>query len=268
MMKKRIIKWFKIIAVLYIVIGVILYFIQEKLLFHPVQLPRSYQYQFNVPFKEMDIAINKHDTLNLVQFYPDKGPRKGVVLYFHGNKENVNNYAMYADNFTRSGYEVWIEDYPGFGKSTGERTEKNLNLQAWELYKMAMAKYAADSIIIYGKSFGTGIAAYVASNARCRRLILETPYYSIPDLFNCYAPIYPVELASHYKFRINQYLPDVKDPITIFHGTNDWIIPYRCAAKLKKYLKPTDEFVSIEEGSHNTLNDYPLFHQKLDSLLR
>jgi hypothetical protein len=33
-------------------------------------------------------------------------------------------------------------------------------------------------------------------------------------------------------------------------------------------MKPTDEFITIENGTHNNLNDFPLFHQKLDSLLK
>ncbi|MEP6676691.1 MAG: alpha/beta fold hydrolase [Ferruginibacter sp.] len=267
-MKKRIFKWIKILAVAYFGIGITFYLLQEKLLFHPVKLERSYHYRFDVPFKEIDIAINKTDTLNMVQFFPKDSLRKGVVLYFHGNMENINHYQKFAANFTSQGYEVWMEDYPGFGKSIGERSEKNMNLQAWQVYEMANAKYKSDSIIIYGKSLGTGVASYVASNANCKRLILETPYYSIPALFNSFAPVYPVDWASHYKFRINEYLPDVKSPISIFHGNNDWIIPYRCAAKLKQFLKPADEFITIDGGSHNNLNDYPLFHQKLDSLLK
>jgi uncharacterized protein len=33
-------------------------------------------------------------------------------------------------------------------------------------------------------------------------------------------------------------------------------------------LKPADEVVTIDHGSHNNLNDFPVFQQKLDSLLR
>ena len=56
-------------------------------------------------------------------------------------------------------------------------------------------------------------------------------------------------------------------PITIFHGTDDGVIPYRCAKKLKEVLKSSDEFITIEKGLHNNLTDFPLYHQKLDSLL-
>jgi len=60
----------------------------------------------------------------------------------------------------------------------------------------------------------------------------------------------------------------VQCPVSIFHGTDDGVIPYRCTAGLKKKLKPGDEFITIEEGTHQNLADYPLYRQKLDSLLR
>ncbi|MEP7142074.1 MAG: alpha/beta fold hydrolase [Ferruginibacter sp.] len=267
-MNKKLLRWIKIIVLLYCVIGIALYYLQNFFLFHPIILARSYQYKFDSPFAEVDIPINNTDTLNMVQFFPPGKERRGVVIYFHGNKENINRYAKFASNFTGHGCEVWMEDYPGFGKSVGERNEKILYQQAEQVYKMAAAKYKKDSIIIYGKSFGTGIASYLASVYGCKQLILESPYYSIPDLFGCYAFIYPTTRMSDYKIPTNEYLQEVKAPITIFHGTDDWVIPYHCAAKLKTVLKPADQFVTIEKGSHHNLNGFPLFHQKLDSLLQ
>ena len=267
MKRKIIFRWLKVIIILYSAIGIALYYLQEKFLFHPEELSAAYVYHFNVPFEEINIPFNKTDTINMVKFFPKDTVRRGVVLYFHGNKQNIERYAKFAVNFTSLGYEVWMEDYPGFGKSVGDRTEKKLYEEAAQLQKMALSKYGKDSIILYGKSFGTGIAAYVASVTNCKRLILETPYYSIPSLFSCYAPIYPTTAMANYKIPVNEYLQDVKYPITIFHGTDDGVIPYRCAAKLKAVLKPTDEFITIEKGTHHNLNDFKLFHQKLDSLL-
>lgn len=260
-------RWIKITVLLYASIGIALYYLQEKFLFHPVALPRDYQYHFDTPFKETDIAVNSTDTINVVQFFPTDSPRKGIVVYFHGNKENIGRYAKFATNFTKHGYEVLMEDYPGFGKSVGQRNEKILYQQAQQVYKMALSKYHADSIIIYGKSFGTGIASYIAATNNCNQLILETPYYSIPSLFSCYAPIYPTNRMAWYKLPTNEYLQDLKKPIAIFHGTDDGVIPYRCAKKLKAVLKPTDMFITIKGGTHHDLNNFELYHHVLDSLL-
>ena len=267
-MKKKILRWTKIFVLFYCIVGIALYYLQDYFLFHPTVLPRNYQYHFNVPFSEVEIPFNKTDTLNMVKFTPVDSVRKGVVIYFHGNRENINRFAKFSTNFTKLGYEVWMADYPGYGKSVGNRTEKILYQQSIQLYKMASSKYAKDSIVIYGKSFGTGIAAYLAAEYECKQLILETPYYSIPDLLGAYTLIYPIQRMSKYKIPTYQYLEDIKVPITIFHGTDDWVIPYSCAEKLKEVLKTTDQFVTIEKGSHNDLNDFPLYHQKLDSLLK
>jgi uncharacterized protein len=256
----------KILVIVYCSAGIALYYLQEKLMFHPKPLAPDYRFKFNIPFKEVNIALNKNDNLNVVQFFTGDPIPRGVVLYFHGNRENVNRYAKYAVNFTSRGYQVWIADYPGYGKTTGRLTEENLYFQAKELYKLASSKFDKEHIIVYGKSLGSGIASYLASKKGCRWLILETPYPSIPDLLWTYAPFYPVNAMSRFKLPTAEYLKEVTIPVTIFHGNEDRTIPYSCATKLRQYLKPGDEFITINKGSHNNLNDFRLFQEKLDSI--
>ena len=265
--KRKLFRWVKVIVLLYSIIGIALFYLQDYILFKPETHTKDYVFKFNTPFRELSIPFNETDTMSMVQFFPTDSVRKGVVLYFHGNKQNIERYAKFAAAFTKNGYEVWMEDYPGYGKSTGVRTEQKILYQALQIHQMALAKYGADSIILYGKSFGTGVAAYVASQTNCKRLILETPYYSIPDVFAAYAFIYPTQRMITYKIPTNEYLQNVNYPITIFHGTNDWVIPYRRASKLKNVLKPTDEFITIEGGTHHNLATFDVYKRKLDSLL-
>lgn len=260
-------KWFKIITLFYIVIGIALYFLQDKLIFHPKKLPADYQYKFDIPFRQIDLTINEEKNLSIVQFTVPDSIRKGIVLYFHGNRENINRYAPYAKNFTRNNYEVWMMDYPGFGLSTGKRTENSLYEDALLFYKMAISKTAADSIIIYGKSIGTGIAAQLASVRDCKKLILETPYYSMDALARHYFFIYPVVPMTKYSLPTYEHFAYIKAPITIFHGTKDEVIPYKQAKRLST-KKTGTELITIQKGRHNNLTDFPLFQQKLDSLLR
>ena len=265
--RKKIIGWAKVVIIIYCSAGIVLYYLQEKLIFHPVPLPHDYIFNFDFPFREINIPLNATDTLNIVQFLPASGIDKGAVLYFHGNRGNINRYAKYAKNFTKNGYEVWMADYPGYGKTTGKLSEENLYKQAMEVYKLANSKFNKDSIIIFGKSLGSGIAAWLASKKSCKRLILETPYYSMTDLLSHYAPIYPTFAMAHFKLPTFEYLQEVKAPVTIFHGNDDGVIPYSNGYKLTKKFKPGDEFITIDKGGHNNLNDFSLFHQKLDSLL-
>ena len=260
-------RWVKIIVLIYALIGIALFYLQDFILFHPTVIERNVPYEFNFPFEEVDLALNENDTINMVKFFAKDSVKRGVVLYFHGNKGNINRFAKFVTNFTSKGYEVWVEDYPGYGKSVGSRSEKILYQQAEQIFTLAATKFAKDSIVIYGKSLGTGIAAYLAAVRGGRQLILETPYYSITSLFDRIVPFYPNGRMIKYKIPTYEYLQGLKIPVTIFHGTDDGVINYKNAAKLKPFLKPTDRFVTIDGGTHNTLNNYPLYHKVLDSLL-
>lgn len=265
---KKLKRWGIFVVLIYIAGGVVIYFLQDAILFHPVSLKRTHQYDFAVPHKDLSIALNKNDTLNLVQFFSTDTVTRGAVLYFHGNKKNISWYAKYPPWFTRHGYEVIMIDYPGFGKSTGKFNEQTLYDWSALVYQFARSRYGADSIIIYGKSMGTGIAAHLAFIKPCKRLILETPYYDFPSVIKQYLPIYPIDQMIHYKLPTNEYLPWIKAPVTIFQGTNDRIIRYSNANRLKELLKPADEFITIDGGSHNDLYEFEETIQKLDSLLK
>lgn len=251
---------------LYLAGGAALYLLQDKLLFHPEILPGNYKYKFDLPFEELQIPVNKKVNLSAVLF---KAPQpRGIVLYFHGNSQNISRYAKVMNNFTKNGYEVLIMDYRGFGKSTGRLSEAALYEDALIMYNVARARFEPQQIVIYGKSIGTCVATQLASVRDCKRLLLETPYYSITEVAFSKAPVYPVSWLLKYELPTHTYLPKVAAPVTIFHGTSDGTVPYSSGKKLEAFFKKGDEFITLKGGAHNNLNDYPLFHQKLDSLLQ
>src|SRR4030095_16065344 len=110
----------KVVVIAYFVCGIVLYFLQEKFLFHPQKLPADYVFSFQQPFKEINLPVSSEKNISIIQFTVPDSLRKGVVLYFHGNRRNIERYGSYAINFTRNKYEVWMIDYPGFGKTTGK----------------------------------------------------------------------------------------------------------------------------------------------------
>ncbi|MGN6419702.1 MAG: alpha/beta hydrolase [Pseudobacter sp.] len=268
MNRKKIIRWVKIILIVYAIIGIAIYSLQDYFMFRPVVVDKSHKYEFDIPYREVNLPYSSDVNINVIQFTTTDSVPKGVVLYFHGNRKNISWYAKNAPQFTRNGYEVWMLDYPGFGKSTGTLSEQKLYDWSLLLYKLARARYKPDSILLYGKSMGSGIAAQLGAIRDCRRLILETPYYSFPSILGSRLPMYPMDRMIKYKIPTWEYLQQVTAPVSIFHGTSDGVIPYRNAARLKPYLKQGDEFITVEDGSHNDLPSFPVYVQKMDSLLK
>ncbi|HTI89723.1 MAG TPA: alpha/beta fold hydrolase [Puia sp.] len=271
MFKKKLIRWAKVLILLYCIIGIAWYYGQEKLLFHPVAVDRKTAYTFHQPFTELNIPYDAASNLNVIQFHATDRPAdslpKGVVLYFHGNTGGTSTFAPASIDFTAKGYEVWMLDYPGFGKSTGAFSEKKLYEYALVYYKLARSRWSPGQIILYGRSMGTGIAAQLAAVRDCRRLILESPAYSLTSVARRYLFLYPVSSMLHYHFPTNEYLPAVTAPITIFQGDQDRTVPYSNASRLKPLLKKGDEFVTVQGAGHNDLRDQTPYREKLDSVL-
>ncbi|MGZ5135683.1 MAG: alpha/beta hydrolase, partial [Flavitalea sp.] len=138
--KNRIWFWVKIILIIYAGLGIALYYLQDKILFHPLALAKDHSWNFPYPFKEVNIPYSAESRMNLIQFTADSLP-KGVVLYFHGNKHNINRYAPVVPTFTKNGWEIWMLDYPGFGKSTGNLIEQTMYDWGLVFYKLARTKY-------------------------------------------------------------------------------------------------------------------------------
>jgi uncharacterized protein len=270
--KKIVWRWVKVCVLLYAVIGIAAYSLQERLIFHPTPVAPQAGYNFGgQPHTELNLLYDEETNLNVIEFQAVDRPKDslatGVVLYFHGNGHNVEFDGRQATDFTTRGYEVWMIDYPGYGKSTGARSEKKLYDYALVFYKLARSRWKPSQIILYGRSLGTGIAAELGSVRDCRRLILESPYYSMTSLSGYYLPFYPWSRMLHYHFPTYSYLPDITAPITIFEGTRDWKVPYGNAARLKPLLKSGDEFITVDGAAHDDLRAFPIFSAKLDSVL-
>lgn len=267
-MKQHKYLWLKLFLLCYALGGIILYYTQDKMLFHPEPVAAYQVYDFPKPYEEQFITYDSTTQFHLVKFPANTDSTKGVLLYFHGNRKNIGHYAKYAQLFTKHGYSVWMCDYPGFGKSTGQRTEVILYDEAEQVYKLARQQYDKQQIVIYGKSLGTGIASYLASKRDCKQLFLETPYYSITSLARQFAFIYPVGQLMTYKIPQAEYLKKVTAPITIVHGTNDWTTFYSNALRLKKSLKTGDQFITIRCGEHNGLTNSLQVQQAIQQALQ
>ncbi|HVG17199.1 MAG TPA: alpha/beta hydrolase [Chitinophagaceae bacterium] len=262
----KIVFFIKLAFFIYIGSGLLAYLFQDLLILHPKRLPPNHKFHFSEPFTELNVKAEGNRNINIIQFSP-REPAKGVVLYFHGNMRNIERYAGFAALFTKHQYDVWMIDYPGFGKSTGKATEEKMCDDALMLYKLAEKKFTPQNIIVYGKSLGTGVASYVAANRPCKKLILETPYYSMKDLARHYLFLFPVNLLLKYTLPTYKNLKHTKAPVTLLHGTKDEVVPYKQSLKLLAE-NPNVELVSIENGRHNNLAQFPRYVEKIDSLFQ
>jgi len=255
-----------VLVVFYTGITLLAYFFQERLIFFPSKMPQGYTYDFCQPFEEFFLSATDGAQLNGVHI--KNGSTKGVVLYFHGNSGNLSHLYHVANRISAKGYDAIFMDYRTYGKSTGKLSETALQQDARLFYEYALEHYEDHQIIIYGRSFGTGLAAGLASNNTPCRLILESPFYSAIDLGKHRFPFLPIALLSEYRFPSFEYLKEVDCPIYVFHGTEDGVIPYESAERLFESIPGTaKKMFTIKGGGHNYLQAFAQFQAGMDMAL-
>lgn len=251
---------------IYCMIGAAVYYFQEKLLFFPVPLAQEYAYQFIHPFEEVFLLTEENASINALHFKV-KNP-KGVILYFHGNSGNLSRWGNFASFFVEQQYDVFIMDYRTYGKSFGKLSEDAFYKDAQYCYDYLLKQYVETDISLYGRSIGTGVASYLASKNNPKQLILETPYYSIADVAKKRFPLFPVKPLLKYEFPSNQFMLQVVCPVTIFHGTEDKIVPYASGKKLAEINPKNINLITIEGGEHNNLGEFEEYQNKISLLLK
>lgn len=255
---KRLKKIGIVLAILYAILVILAYKFQERLIFFPSKMPMNHTYDFCQNFEEFNLKAEDGAVLNAVHIKQDSA--KGVVLYFHGNSGNISHLIHVANLISRKGYDAIMVDYRTYGKSVGEMSEEAIKQDAQLFYNHTLTKYDEDDIILYGRSFGTGVAAGLAATNSPKKLILESPFYNAVDLGKHRFPIFPINWLSNYRFPSNEYIKEVKCPIYVFHGTEDFVIPISQAKQLyDEILVVEKKFYEIEGAGHNYLQDFSVF---------
>jgi pimeloyl-ACP methyl ester carboxylesterase len=249
-----------------------LYAFQDRLIFQSVPLDRAYSFRFDFPFEEFFLPVkappanNQSDTVNVLWFRPDSASR-GLILYFHGNRGNLQRWGNFAPDLTRLGFDVVMLDYRGYGKSTGSPTEASLYSDAETVLNWAMGRQPQGKLIIYGRSLGSAAATSLAAKVTPDLLILETPFDQLRGVLTPYGSLVATLTPLRYTMSNANHLRQVRCRTIIFHGTDDRIVPLASAEKLRPLIQSADDFVIIQGGGHRGLRSFPEYQSRLAQVL-
>lgn len=255
-----------VLTVGYLCLNALLFIGQEAIVFHPTKLAVDYKFQFSQPFEEVYITAKDSTHLHGVLLKADSS--KGLVFYLHGNGGTVDSWGRVAPTYTTLGYDVFVLDYRGYGKSGGViSSEQQFFDDVQSAYNQMKIRYNENEIIVLGHSIGTGVAAWLASTNQPKSLILEAPYYSLVDLTKHLLPVVPTDILK-YKFETFKYLQQTKVPVVIFHGRNDEVIYCESSVKLKPYLKSQDRLIFLDRQGHCELHHNSIYIRHIEEILQ
>ena len=255
-----------ILLIIYFVSMLILFIYQEKIIFQGVTLDINHQYSFKQKFKEVNLQTIDNNNINAIHLKVNNP--KGIVLYFHGNRGNLERWGKVTSYFTKFNYDVFVMDFRSYGKSTGKLDEILMYKDAQICYDYVKKLYPENKITLYGRSLGCTFAIKTASQNQPKQLILEAPFFNLTSVAKYHYPFMPFKLLMNYKFESHTFIDDVSCKTTIFHGTKDNVIPYDSGKKLfQKSNKELTEFITIKKGTHHNLMSFELYENTVLKLL-
>ena len=238
----------------------------EQQLFPGSKLDKDFNFKFPGAFLELNVETKDGYQLNGLLFKA-KQP-KGLIFYLHGSNKALNTWGKIAPVYTNLNYDIFLLDYRGYGKSESKvSSEYQLNSDVQTAYDKLRLTYAESKIIVIGQSVGTGLAAMLAANNNPKKLILQAPYYSLPDWMHNVVP--DVDTSNlKYQFRTYDFLQKTKAPVTIFHGDADSAIYYGSSQKLSSFFKPGDKLFLLKGEGHNDFTKNKDYLEKLKTILK
>ncbi|MBP9854400.1 MAG: alpha/beta hydrolase [Candidatus Omnitrophica bacterium] len=235
---------------LILVVGFLLFviYLESKSVFYPAKNISHSPDEAGLPFEDVFIPIQG----NCIHgWFISRPQHTKTVIFSHGNGGNIGDRLDKLYLFDRIGLNILIYDYQGYGKSTGNPSEKGLYQEAEAIYKYLTEErnIKPASIIVYGESLGGAVAVDLASKKDIGGLILDSTFSSARDMAKYIYPFIPgflvrTKLDSLSKIRW------VKAPKLFFHSKADGTVPYELAQKLYNAADGKKKFVEIQ-GGHN-----------------
>jgi len=186
-----------------------------------------------------------------------------AVVYFGGNAEDVSQDLQPLSEAFPS-HALYLLHYRGFGRSGGSPTEEAIQRDALALFDQAHQKHG--SVVVIGRSLGTGVAVRLASQRPVSRLVLVTPYDSLQELAVRQFPYFPVRWLITDKFESWKYVAQVKAPAHLIMAEHDEVIPRASTEQLfLRFAKGAATLSVIPGVSHNTVMQHPSYLRLLSS---
>lgn len=181
------------------------------------------------------VPLRSADGLHLDAWFCPANPGEDrAILFLHGNSGNLSTRVDTLRLLATTGLAVLAIDYRGYGRSEGDPNESGLYSDAeaaWN-WLTVTGGFAADRILVVGRSLGGPVAAWLAARTRPGALSLESTFSSMPALAKKLYPLLPARILCRFHLDTQGHLSRTRCPVLVVHSPEDELIPIVHARRL------------------------------------
>jgi len=253
--KRKVVRVLLTLLTLYLLLVVVIYFYQRKLIYFPTQLSPK-------------LAVTMAERAGFTPWTNKSGQvigwkfsatniATGSVLIVHGNAGCAIDRTYLAKPIHEAAsVDVYILEYPSYGAREGSASQQNLFAAAGEAFDLLTNNA---SIYIVSESLGTGVAAHLAETygSKVSGLILLAPYDKFVSVAQDKMPIFPVSLILRDRFNPTESLKNYSGPIKFVVAEKDEIIAAKFGLRLHESFAGPKILEVIAGAHHNEVASQP-----------
>lgn len=249
-------------AIAYIILCLAIFKWQNRLIFLPQSELKFTPKDLNLVYDDVWLPIpDAKDGDRLHGWWIETAQKPiGALLLLHGNGENISQNLNRALIFHQLGFQIFLIDYRGYGRSEGKFPQEVQVYEDVEIafqYLVAQRQIAPQDIIIYGHSLGGAIAINLAQHhPNIAGLIIESSFTSMRAMADFLGGMYnflPIDWILHQYFDSMEKLPNLSMPILYIHGTMDETVPYEMSKTLYEATQSPKKLLIVPEADHNNV---------------
>ena len=231
----------------------IIFFAQASLLYYPNLAGRGLSATpADIGLGYEDVRLTTADGVRLHGWFVPAADARATLLFLHGNAGNISHRLDSIAIFHRLGLDVFIIDYRGYGQSDGKPGEQGTYRDADAAWRYLVEARGVDParVVVFGRSLGAAIAAYLAAAQRPGALILESPFVSVESMGKRLYPFLPVRWLNRFGYETAEFARRIACPVLVVHSPSDEIIPFAEGRAVFAAAPEPKQFLEIR-GGHN-----------------
>ena len=243
------------LAVLVVLSGVLLMWLEDRLIYFPEPWPASFDASGRAQRPVEDVHIRTADGVSLHGWWLESRGASRTLLFLHGNAGNLTGRLPWLVALSRLPANVLAIDYRGYGLSDGTPTEEGLAEDARAAWGWLTRekRISPGTIIAYGNSLGGAVAARLAQEREVGGLILTSTFTSIPEMARRHMPFVPRFLV-RTRWNTLERLPEIAVPVLIIHSREDELIAFEMAERNYAAAREPRRLVLLRDGGHNEVS--------------
>lgn len=202
-----------------------------------------------------------------------------VVLFLHGNAENVSTHIMSVAWLPRKGIPVLALDYRGFGRSQGHPKLPGVLYDIQAAMDWLEQEMPGRPVVVFGQSIGAALAiSYAGSDAGLSSgiaaVVAEAPFDGFGDIARTHMSrsvvgwfVWPFTWLLPSSWDPEDVAGRIRVPVLILHSQDDRIVPQASGREVYDALQAERCWISLR-GRHISAMAQPPARDAVEDFIR